>query len=249
MFSYQLYSSRNFPPLSVTLSMLAEAGYAAVEGYGALYSDPEAVDAMARGLAETGLKMPTAHFGLDMLEGDPAGAVAVAKRLGIERIYCPWVHPDQRPTTAQGWRDFGARLERAGAPVRAAGLGFGWHNHDFEFVALPDGTIPMAALLEGGPALEWEMDVAWVIKGKTDPAEWIAAERGRITAAHVKDIAPAGENADEDGWADVGHGTVDWKTLLGQLRGAGVAHLVIEHDNPSDHARFARRSLAAVKGY
>ena len=65
----------------------------------------------------------------------------------------------------------------------------------------------------------------------------------------MKDIAPKGDNQDEDGWADVGHGTVDWKSLLGLLRGAGVAHLVIEHDNPSDHARFARRALAAVKGY
>lgn len=249
MFAYQLYSSRNFPPLSATLSMLAEAGYTAVEGYGTLYADPASVDAMARGLAETGLTMPTAHFGLDLLEGDPAGAVAVARRLGIERIYCPWMPPEMRPTTTQGWHDWGRRLERAGAPIRAAGLGFGWHNHDFEFLPLPDGTIPMTALLQGGPALEWEIDVAWVIKGGADPAQWIAAERGRITAAHVKDIAPKGQNPDEDGWADVGHGTVDWKSLLGLLRGAGVAHLVIEHDNPSDHARFARRALAAVKGY
>lgn len=249
MFSYQLYSSRNFPPLSDTLSMLAGAGYSAVEGYGMLYSDAAAVDAMAAGLAATGLRMPTAHFGLDQLEADPAGCVAIARRLGIARIYCPWVHPDQRPTTAQGWRDFGARLERAGAAIRAAGLGFGWHNHDFEFVPLPDGTLPMTALLEGGPALEWEMDVAWVIKGGADPAQWITAERGRITAAHVKDIAPKGENADEDGWADVGHGTVDWRALMATLRGAGVAHFIIEHDNPSDHARFARRSLASVKGY
>jgi len=249
MFSYQLYSSRNFPPLQATLDMLAKAGYAAVEGYGALYADAAAVDAMAEGLAATGLKMPTAHFGLDQLEGDPAGCVAIARRLGIERLYCPWVHPDQRPTTAQGWRDFGGRLERAGAPIRAAGLGFGWHNHDFEFIPLPDGTIPMTALLEGGPALEWEMDVAWVIKGKADALHWIAAERGRITAAHVKDIAAPGENAAEDGWADVGHGTVDWRALMAALRGAGVAHFIIEHDNPSDHARFAQRSLASVKGY
>lgn len=249
MFSYQLYSSRNFPPLSVTLSMLADAGYAAVEGYGFLYADPDSVEALARGLAETGLKMPTAHFGLDQLESDPAACVAIARRLGIERLYCPWVPPEMRPTTTQGWRDFGGRLERAGAPIRAAGLGFGWHNHDFEFTTLSDGTVPMTALLEGGPALEWEMDVAWVIKGGADPAQWIAAERGRITAAHVKDIAPKGENAAEDGWADVGHGTVDWRALMGLLRGAGVAHFILEHDNPSDHARFAQRSLASVKGY
>lgn len=34
-FSYQLYSSRNFPPLAATLTMLADLGYAEVEGYGA----------------------------------------------------------------------------------------------------------------------------------------------------------------------------------------------------------------------
>lgn len=249
MFSYQLYSSRNFPPLADTLQMLATAGYTAVEGYGALYADPQSVDALARGLDETGLAMPTAHFGLDLLEGDPAAAVAVAKRLGIERVYCPWVPLEMRPTTTQGWRDFGARLDRAGAPIRAAGLGFGWHNHDFEFRPLPDGTLPMAALLEGGPALEWEMDLAWVIKGGADPGHWIAAERGRITAAHVKDIAPPGANADEDGWADIGHGTVDWRALMAALRGADVGHLILEHDNPSDHARFARRSLDTVKGF
>lgn len=249
MFSYQLYSSRNFPPLADTLKMLAAAGYGAVEGYGTLYADAASVDAMAAGLAATGLKMPTAHFGLDMLEENPQGAVEVAKRLGIERIYCPWMPPEMRPTTRQGWHDWGARLERAGAPIRAAGLGFGWHNHDFEFTPLPDGSAPMTALLEGGPALEWEMDVAWVIKGGADPAAWIAAERGRITAAHVKDIAPKGENAAEDGWADVGHGIVDWRALMTALRGAGVAHFIIEHDNPSDHARFAQRSLASVKGY
>lgn len=38
MFSYQLYSSRNFPPMSRTFDLVARAGYAAVEGYGALYA-------------------------------------------------------------------------------------------------------------------------------------------------------------------------------------------------------------------
>ena len=34
MYSYQLYSSRNFPPLSATLKMLAEVGYKDTEGFG-----------------------------------------------------------------------------------------------------------------------------------------------------------------------------------------------------------------------
>lgn len=248
MFSYQLYSSRNFPPMSATFEMVAKAGYTAVEGYGALYADDTAVEATKAGLAGTGLTMPTGHFSLAMLEDEADKVLAIAKALKMERLYCPHLMPDQRPTDAAGWRAFGARLEKAGAPYRAAGYGFGWHNHDFEFRATPDGAIPQAEILAGGPSLEWEIDVAWVVRGGADPLAWIERYKDRITAAHVKDLAPAGENADEDGWADVGHGTVDWKAIMAALRAIGVKHFVMEHDNPKDHARFATRSIAAAKG-
>jgi sugar phosphate isomerase/epimerase len=49
-----------------------------------------------------------------------------------------------------------------------------------------------------------------VIKGKADPRPFIERYRGRMPLVHVKDIAPPGENADEDGWADVGTGIVPW---------------------------------------
>ncbi len=245
--SYQLYSSRNFPPLSDTLTMLAGLGYQDVEGFGGLYADDAKLAATAAGLKATGLKMPTAHFGIDMLEGDPARVLTIARMLGIKRIYCPHLMPDQRPTDGPGWRAFGARLEAAGRPYKAAGIGFGWHNHDFEFVATPDGAIPQAEILAGGPSLEWEMDVAWVIRGGADPVQWIRRYGPRITAAHVKDIAPAGENTDEDGWADVGHGAVDWASMMAALRAVGCKHFVMEHDNPSDHARFAKRSILALR--
>jgi sugar phosphate isomerase/epimerase len=246
MFSYQLYSSRNFPPLGDTLAMLAKAGYTSVEGYGGLYEDAAG---LAAALHKNHLTMPTGHFGLAMLEQEVSHALTVATTLGMEKIYCPHIMPNERPTDAAGWRAFGARLDKVGAPYRAAGFGFGWHNHDFELVALPDGTIPQDAMFEGGPGLEWEMDVAWVVRGGADPLAWIKKYGSRITAAHVKDIAPAGQNKDEDGWADVGHGTVDWKVLMTALRGIGVKHFVMEHDNPSDHHRFATRALASVKTY
>ncbi|WP_431300281.1 sugar phosphate isomerase/epimerase family protein [Tabrizicola sp. BL-A-41-H6] len=245
--SYQLYSSRNFPPLSDTLTMLAGLGYQDVEGFGGLYADDAKLADLAAGLKATGLKMPTAHFGLDMLEGNSDQALKIARTLGIKHIYCPYLMPDQRPTDGPGWRAFGARLEAAGRPYKAAGIGFGWHNHDFEFKATPDGAIPQAEILAGGPSLEWEIDVAWVIRGGADPVQWIRRYGPRITAAHVKDIAPAGENTDEDGWADVGHGTVNWASLMAALRAVGCKHFVMEHDNPSDHARFAKRSILALR--
>jgi sugar phosphate isomerase/epimerase len=249
MFSYQLYSSRNFPPVADTFSMLAKAGYTAVEGYGALYADDAMVAATKEALGATGLTMPTGHFGLAMLEGEVDKVLGIAKSLNMKRLYCPHLMPDQRPTDAAGWRAFGARLEAAGKPYRAAGLGFGWHNHDFEFKALPDGSMPQDAIFEGGPTLEWEMDVAWIIRAGTDPRRWIVRHGHRITAAHIKDIAPTGENSEEDGWADVGYGIVRWPHIMSDLRRTPCKYFVMEHDNPSDHTRFATRSIAKARSF
>jgi sugar phosphate isomerase/epimerase len=184
-----------------------------------------------------------------MVEGERQRVLEIARTLGIRTIYVPHLAAEHRPDSRDGWVAFGKRLEAAGRPLREAGLGFGWHNHDFEFQPLADGTIPLSALFAGGPELEWEVDIAWIIRGGGDPFAWIEAERQRITAVHVKDIAPAGENVDEDGWADVGSGTVDWPALMAALRATSARHFVMEHDNPKDAARFAARSIAAAKSY
>ncbi len=249
MISYQLYSSRNFPPLAGTLAMVAKTGIPCVEGFGGLFQTPALLAELAAGLKANGLVMKTTHMGLDMLENQSDFAVEVAKTLGVDKVYCPHVMPDDRPTDAAGWRAFGARLQKAGAPLRAAGVGFGWHNHDFEFKPQADGSIPMAAILEGGPDLEWEIDLAWVQRGGSDPIAWIEAYKGRISAAHVKDIAPAGTAEDEGGWADAGHGTLPLAKYVALLKASGAKYFVLEHDNPKDHERFARRAFATASTY
>jgi sugar phosphate isomerase/epimerase len=248
-YSYQLYSSRNFGPLPATLKMLGEMGYAQVEGFGGLYDDPANVDALKAGLTENGLSMPTSHLALEVVEATPDKAIELAKSLGVEHVFVPFLMPDDRPLDDDGWRAFGARLDAAGAPLRAAGLGFGWHNHDFEFVATPSGAMPLDLIMEGGPNLSLELDAAWVVRGGQDPAVYMERYTDRLTAVHVKDIAQVGECADEDGWADVGHGTIDWNGLLAKARATSAQYFVMEHDNPSDDKRFAERSLASVGTY
>tara|TARA_R110002124_G_scaffold53531_2_gene153578 strand:+ start:980 stop:1735 length:756 start_codon:yes stop_codon:yes gene_type:complete len=247
--SYQLYSSRKFGPLAQTLEMLGSLGYTNVEAYGSLLADDSTRALLGQGLRAHGLSMPSAHMGLAELEADGAAIAAIAKELGIKTVYCPHIMPDERPADAAGWHAFGARLEAAGAPIRAAGIGFGWHNHDFEFKALPDGSMPIEHLLAGGPSLSLELDVAWVVRAGADPLAWIAKYADRITAAHIKDIAPAGEKADEDGWADVGTGVMDWPALAKALQATKAGLWVMEHDNPSDDARFAAASLSAAQTF
>jgi sugar phosphate isomerase/epimerase len=87
--------------------------------------------------------------------------------------------------------------------------------------------------------------VAWLVRGEADPVLWLTRYQDRIVSVHAKDLALPGTMSDEDGWADVGHGVLDWRNTLAP---ACVAHgaqwLVAEHDMPSDPARFARNSFA-----
>jgi sugar phosphate isomerase/epimerase len=246
-FSYQLYSSRNFPPLADTFKMLAETGYTATEGYGGLYADAAGLSSTERGIKDAGLTMPTGHFSLEMCRDTPKWSLEVAKRLGMVGVIVPYIMPDARPGDAAGWSKFGSDLAETGKAFADAGLFFGYHNHDFEYVATDGGHLPIDLILNAGESLSYEFDVAWSVRGGTDPMDTIHRHGRRIRAAHVKDIAPASQNADEDGWADVGHGTVPWARLLPALRAVGCGHFVMEHDNPSDHRRFASRSLAAAK--
>lgn len=245
--SFQLYSARNFQPWDKVLKTVADAGYTQVEGFGGLYDDPKWLKAE---LDRNGLEMPTAHFALDLLEKDFAAAAGIAETLGVKLIVCPHIAADLRPTDAAGWRNFGGRLAAVGAAAKAASYDFAWHNHDFEFHALADGSVPQDHILTAAPEIGWEIDVAWVIRGGGDPMAWIEKYGQRIVAVHVKDIAKPGEGLDEDGWSDVGHGTVDWPSLMRAFGAKSAArYYVMEQDNPNDIGRFARRSIASANRF
>ncbi|MBE3637991.1 sugar phosphate isomerase/epimerase family protein [Mangrovicoccus algicola] len=245
--SFQLYSARDAGPWDQVLTMLADLGYAQVEGFGGVYADPAGFRAL---LDARGLTMPSGHFfPPESFEEGLDTTLAAAKALGMSQLFCPAVPPAMRGMDAPGWQAFAKRLDAAGKKVADAGFRFGWHNHNWEFADLGGGTTAMEIILTEAPDIAWEADIAWILRGGADPLDWIARHGDRITAAHVKDIAPDGDGAEEDGWADVGHGTMDWPALMAALRGIGVELFVMEHDKPSDATRFATRSIDAFKTF
>jgi sugar phosphate isomerase/epimerase len=241
-FSYQLYSARNAGSLDDVLKTLKSLGYAQVEGWGGQFGDPAALAASVR---NAGLTMPTAHMGMQQLT-DTAAAIKIAKTVGIKTVFCPAPPTEDYRNGTGDWKAFAADLGKVAAAFKAEGLGFGYHNHHWEF-GKADGKTPMEILLDV-PDLQWEMDLAWVVKANEDPLAWMDRLGSRIVAIHVKDIAPAGQKADEDGWADVGTGTLDWKSLLASAKARTKAqYFVMEHDKPSDPIRFAKTSIESVK--
>jgi sugar phosphate isomerase/epimerase len=240
----QLYSGRKFPPVAAQLETIARHGFTTVETFAPFYDDVEATKRM---LDAHGLSAKSGHVSVAMLEGDPERVIALARRLGMAFVVGPFLPPAERPATIEGWKAMGARLGAIEARLSSAGLRFAWHNHDFEFRPLEDGSLPIEHLL--GDRLLWEADLAWLVRGGASPRRWIERYSGRIPLVHVKDIAPAGENADEDGWADVGAGTLPWAELWPLCVSAGAEVLIAEHDNPSDFDRFVRVSASAMRGY
>ena len=239
----QLYSGRKFP-LSDVLRIAAAAGYAHVEGYGALYADPPALKAL---LDRHDLRMRSAHVGLADLEDRPA-AVRLARALGVELIVCPILPIERRPQDADGWRAIGAQLEVLAQFYRGEGFEFGYHNHDFEFARFGD-FFGIDLMVREAPGLMIEGDLAWMTRGGADALAWVGRNGARIAAAHIKDLAPPGQEA-EGGWADVGYGVMPWSALGGALRRqSGARYFFAEHDHPGDFQRFATRSIEKIRTY
>lgn len=242
--SYQLYSSRDWD-VGETFAMLTGLGITEVEGFGPYLENPHRTRAL---LDAHGMTMPTAHFALDFVENDTDRAIETAKKLGIHTIIIPFLAPADRPSTATGWESFAQHLAKVGETVVASGLDFAWHNHDFELVPV-DGAMPLDLIAGASDDIKIELDLAWVKTAHQDPVAWLERLSGRLVAAHLKDVAPKGENVDEGGWSDVGYGVLDWAAIKPAMDAAGVDRYVIEHDNPSDHKRMATRSLASVRAF
>jgi sugar phosphate isomerase/epimerase len=244
--SFQLYSARTFEPLEAQLKLLAGLGYKKVEAFGGLLNDPQKLKSQ---LEAHGLSMPSVHVGLDRLRADPAAAVRLCRDLGVQTIFAPAPPLGERDGGEAEWTALGRELDRIGKIVTAEGLKFGWHNHHWEFAKAGDGRHYLDLMLEQAPDLLWQADIAWMVRGGADPVPELRRYAGRIESVHVKDIAPAGQCMDEDGWADPGHGVLDWSTLVPVLKEIGVSLFVAEHDKPNDVARFARRAYATVAAW
>ena len=244
--SYQLYSSRNFPPLFTQFPELKAFGYDAIEPWLPAYEAD--AKAFRRALDDAGLKCHCFHMPLKGLTEEPQRFIDIALAMGATILIPPYVAPEDRGTTADYWRDLGKTLSEGADRVASHGLRVAWHNHDFEFRPLADGSRPIDLIFESAEKnVRFEIDCGWIIRAGGDPAAELQTFADRIIAIQMKDMAPKGTKED-DGWAATGDGIIDWAKLVPLFRRTKAEHIVTEHDNPSDWRRFAKRSIDYIKG-
>nr|WP_236775097.1 sugar phosphate isomerase/epimerase [Agrobacterium tumefaciens] len=227
----QMYTLRNSGTLEEQLAILNRAGVSAVETV-----DMQKVSAgeLNTLLEKHKIKVISSHVPIDKLRGNLDAVITEQKAVGNPVVTVPFLKPEDRPKDAAGWTAFGKELGGYADKLSAVGLSMAYHNHDFEMVKF-DGKTALELLLDAaGPKLQAEVDVAWVARSGNDPAEFLGTLKGKVFAIHAKDNAPAGTAENERGFATLGTGVLDWKTILPAAKHAGAKWFILEHDLPLD---------------
>jgi sugar phosphate isomerase/epimerase len=241
----QLYTLRSImgDDLEGTLEALGEIGYAEVELAGLWGRTP----AEFRGLLDgSGLRAASSHHSLEEVRGRWDEVLDGAAELGQSWVVVPSINGNER--NVDGLLAIADDFNAAGEAARARGMGFGYHNHAWEFEPLGDGTLPLDLLLErtDPDLVSFQLDLFWAVHGGADPMEYFGAHPGRFSSFHVKDRTADGT------MVAVGEGVIDFGSIFQQSAQAGVEHYFVEHDNPQgdplENVRISFETLHGILG-
>lgn len=239
-----------------TLAKLYEIGYREVEtaGFGNYTAQ------QFRGLLDAaGLKCPSAH--LPLTGDDLSGPLADAHALGVHfatssvlRTFhfpprpanaapgsaAPMKFPPLPPLGLDGFKAMAEHMNRVGQQVHDAGLQYAYHNHNFEFEKMPDGSYGYDLLLkETDPELvKFEIDCGWMVVAGANPVDYFRKDPGRFRMLHIKDFKRppqptavlGGPNRPEG--TELGEGFVDYGPIFAAARTAGIVHVFAEEEAP-----------------
>ena len=222
-----------------TIAKVAALGYQEVEFAGYYNRTPEQVRAV---LDRNKLTSPAAHIPLNDLRNNLDKAIAGAKVIGHRYIICPWLEPKEREPLDK-YREHAKLFNTVGEACQKAGLQFGYHNHDFEFINM-GGQMPYDLLLkECDPKLvKMELDLYWIARGGQDALAYINRHPGRFELVHVKDLERGGQAA-----VEVGQGRLDFKSIFAQSDKAGIKHYFVEQDEPKAPLANIKTSIDYLK--
>ncbi|MCW3467337.1 sugar phosphate isomerase/epimerase family protein [Chitinophaga nivalis] len=203
------------------------------------------------------LSTPSGHYQLNeyLTPGNGNAAalqpqIDLAAALGQQYFIVPVLPPNlwDQALTPDDYKFMADQLNKAGEACKKAGIQIGYHNHYWEFKKLAGTqTTGYETLLKAtDPALvSFELDLFWAVKSGFDPVKLFAAAPGRFVAWHVKDmdknntasLTAAGTEGKKSmelltgvTFAEVGTGSIDFRSIFAKAKQAGVKHLFIEQD-------------------
>ena len=237
-----------------TLKAVKEMGYAGVEFYGEYYGN--SVVQIKKWCTELGLIPFSNHVPFQEMIDNIDKVIAENTVLGVQYIVFPYMDEASRPGVDPAqFRKTVAKIGEIGSKVKAAGFQLLYHNHDFEFVDMGDGSLGYDYIFSSNDRsnLQNEIDVCWVDYAGENPAEYLAKYKGGIPVVHLKDYKLEGKLSsapyaligistdnsmkDDGGWFEyrpIGMGQVDIPSVIKSALENGANWLCVEQDEPCE---------------
>ncbi|MEL7339866.1 MAG: sugar phosphate isomerase/epimerase, partial [Bacteroidota bacterium] len=195
-------------------------------------------------LDELDLTVTSGHYGFSDFLARPEDdlkryvdqCIQGAKALQSPYITWPWLAPEYR--NLEGFRRLPDILNGIGEQVSAAGLGFAYHNHGFEFED-HDGQNGYDLIISETDAalVKLQMDLYWVMhSSKETPKEIIARQPGRVVMWHIKDM-----DKETRDYTELGNGSINYHEILPDPDVSGLEYYYIEQGG-----NFAVNSLESA---
>lgn len=235
-----------------TLKAVKEMGYHGVEFYGEYYGN--SVLQVKKWCTELGLIPFSNHVPFQEMIDNIDKVIADNTILGVQYIVFPYMDEASRPgVDPEQFKKTVELIGQVGAKVKEAGFQLLYHNHDFEFVNLPDGTVGYDYIFASNDDsnLQNELDICWSDYAGYNPAEELGIYAGTIPVVHLKDyylegklssapyaligISTDNSMKDDNGWFEyrpLGMGQVDIPAAIKAAIAGGAQWLCVEQDEP-----------------
>ncbi|MDD4724853.1 MAG: sugar phosphate isomerase/epimerase [Fermentimonas sp.] len=239
----QLYSVRDDikADYTGTIAAVAEMGYTGVEAAG--YNDGKFYDMspadFKKSIEDAGMTVLSSHAGRPL--ADPAAdtnweetwawwdtAIQAHKEAGMKYLVVAWIPTPKTLVDLQAYCDY---FNQIGEKCNAAGIRFGYHNHNFEFTEIEGEMMYDYMINNTDPdKVFYQMDVYWVGQGGQDPVAYMNKYPGRFEILHIKDELEIGKS-----------GQVDFEAIYNNAEVAGAKYMVVEVE------RYTGTPLEGVK--
>lgn len=171
------------------------------------------------------------HLSYDRIINDTEAVIDEHKALGCKTVGIGAIGEAYRDE--EGIKRFAAELKPAVEKLKAAGMNFAYHNHQFEFMKYSNGKTGFQMLTELAPELiSFIFDTHWAQTGGVNPADYIRRLGKRISVCHFKDYRivknPVGEHIRD--FAEIGTGNLDLDDCYRACRDTGIEYIIIEQD-------------------
>ncbi len=142
-------------------------------------------------------------------------AIEAHKEAGAKYIVAPWM---RKPDNLKDLKLYCDYYNRVGEMCNDADLGFGYHNHDFEFSEI-EGEIMYDFMIENTDAdkVFFQMDVYWTVMGRKSPVAYLKKYPGRFELLHIKDQKELGES-----------GMIGFDAIFKNMKTAGTKEIIVE---------------------